>query len=113
MHFYKIDNKVIASIDTLPYAELIPNTSDGAGEKHVPVIKIDGHTVTVSVGSVEHPMLDAHYIMWILLETKNGRQRKSLKPGEKPVATFALTEGDEVIAAYEYCNLLGLWKAEK
>ena len=73
---------------------LVPNTSDGAGEKHVPVIKIDGHTVTVSVGSVEHPMLDAHYIMWIMLETKDGRQRKSLKPGEKPVATFALTEGD-------------------
>ena len=92
---------------------LVPNTSDGAGEKHVPVIKIDGHTVTVSVGSVEHPMLDAHYIMWIMLETKDGRQRKSLKPGEKPVATFALTEGDEVIAAYEYCNLHGLWKAEK
>ena len=92
---------------------LVPNTSDGAGEKHVPVIKIDGHTVTVSVGSVEHPMLDAHYIMWIMLETKDGRQRKSLKPGEKPVATFALTEGDEVIAAYEYCNLHGLWIAEK
>ena len=34
-----------------------------------------------------------------------------LKPGEKPVAVFALTEGDEVVAAYEYCNLHGLWKA--
>ena len=91
---------------------LIPNTSDGAGEKHVPVIKIDSNTVTVTVGSVEHPMLDAHFIMWIMLETKEGRQRKTLRPGEKPVATFALTESDEVIAAYEYCNLHGLWKAE-
>ncbi len=91
---------------------LEPNTTDAAGEKHVPVIKVEGQNVTVTVGSVEHPMLDAHYIMWILLETKEGRQRKSLKPGAKPVATFALTEGDTVIAAYEYCNLHGLWKAD-
>ena len=89
-----------------------PNTTDAAGEKHVPVIKREGQTVTVTVGSVEHPMLEAHYIMWILLETKEGRQRKHLKPGDKPVAVFALTEGDEVVAAYEYCNLHGLWRAE-
>ena len=88
-----------------------PNTTDAAGEKHVPVIEQDGRTVTVTVGSVEHPMLDVHYIEWILLETKEGRQRKTLKPGEKPVATFALTNGDAVVAAYEYCNLHGLWKS--
>ena len=91
---------------------ITPNTTDAAGEKHVPVIKVEGQMVTVTVGSVEHPMLEAHYIEWIMLETKDGRQRKALKPGEKPVATFALTEGDSVVAAYEYCNLHGLWKAE-
>ena len=91
---------------------IAPNTSDGAGEKHVPVLTQDGQTVTVTVGSVEHPMLDAHYIQWIMLETKEGRQRKTLKPGEKPAAVFALTEGDSVVAAYEYCNLHGLWKSE-
>ena len=91
---------------------LIPNTTDAAGEKHVPVIAVNGQTVTVTVGVVEHPMLDAHYITWILLETKAGRQRKTLEPGEKPVAVFALAEGDEVVGAYEYCNLHGLWKAE-
>ena len=90
---------------------LIPNTTDAAGEKHVPVIAVDGSTVTVTIGAVEHPMLDAHYIEWILLETKEGRQRKTLKPGEKPVVVFSLAAGDEVIAAYEYCNLHGLWKA--
>ena len=90
---------------------LVPNTSDGAGEKHVPVISVERNIVTVTVGSVEHPMLEAHYIAWIILETKQGRQRKSLKPGEKPVAKFALTEGDAVVAAYEYCNLHGLWSA--
>ena len=91
---------------------VVPNTSDGAGEKHVPVIAVEGQKVTVTVGSVDHPMLDAHYIQWILLETKEGRQRKTLKPGDKPVAVFMLTEGDEVVAAYEYCNLHGLWKSE-
>jgi len=90
---------------------LVPNTSDGAGEKHVPVIEQDGQIVTVKVGSVEHPMLDAHYIEWIMLETKEGRQRKSLKPGDKPAAVFAITDGDAVVSAYEYCNLHGLWKA--
>ncbi len=90
---------------------LVPNTTDAAGEKHVPVIAADGNTVTVTVGSVEHPMLEAHYIAWILLVTKKGRQRKTLQPGEKPVAVFALTEDDEPVAAYEYCNLHGLWSA--
>ena len=92
---------------------LTPNTSDGAGEKHVPVIEQVGQTVTVKVGSAEHPMLDAHYIEWIMLETKEGRQRKSLKPGDKPTATFAITDGDAVVSAYEYCNLHGLWKASE
>ena len=90
---------------------LVPNTSDGAGEKHVPVITQEGNIVTVSVGSVAHPMLEAHFIQWIILETTAGRQRKELKPGEKPVAVFALTDGDEVVTAYEYCNLHGLWSA--
>ena len=38
--------------------ELIPNTTDAAGEKHVPVITKDGSKVHVAVGAVEHPMLD-------------------------------------------------------
>ena len=92
--------------------ELKPNTSDGAGEKHVPVIERSGNLVTVKVGEVAHPMLDAHYIQWIALETKQGMQRKQLKPGQEPCAVFALVDGDEPVAAYEYCNLHGLWKAE-
>ena len=92
--------------------ELIPNTTDAAGEKHVPVIKADGNCVKVEVGAVAHPMLDAHYITFIVLETSQGYQKKDLKPGEKPEAVFALAEGETVVAAYEYCNLHGLWKAE-
>ena len=69
-----------------------------------------GRDVTVTVGSVEHPMLEEHFIMWVALETKQGAQRKELKPGQAPVVKFALAEGDEVAAVYEYCNLHGLWK---
>ncbi len=50
-------------------------------------------------------------IEWIALETKNGNQRKVLKPGDAPVADFALLPGDEVISCLAYCNLHGLWKA--
>ena len=91
--------------------EIVPNTTDAAGEKHVPVIKQEGNLVTVSVGSVTHPMMEKHYIQWISLQTEQGNQRKALSPDQEPVATFALAPGDKVVAAYEYCNLHGLWKA--
>ena len=111
MKFYKVDNQVIISDKQLTVGtELIPNTTDAAGEKHVPVIEMIGDTVTVKVGSVEHPSLDAHYIEFIVLVTEGGMQMKWLKPGMKPEAVFKVT--DRVVAAYEYCNLHGLWMAK-
>ena len=93
-----------------PMQEIVPNTSDGAVEKHVPVVSRDGNKVTVKVGSVEHPMLPEHFIEWVCLETKKGRQRIALHPGEKPVVEFYLAPDDEPVAAFAYCNLHGLWK---
>ena len=72
---------------------------------------MEGNTVHVKVGSVDHPMLEEHFITWISLQTRQGSQIKYLKPGEAPAADFALTEGDAVEAVYAYCNLHGLWKA--
>lgn len=92
--------------------ELIPNTHDGAGEKHVPVFEVNDNKVYVKVGAEEHPMNVDHYIQWIAIETTSGNQRKCLKPGDKPEACFALCEGDEIVAVYEYCNIHGLWAAE-
>ncbi len=91
--------------------ELVPGTTDGAAEKHLPVYRVEGNLVTVTVGSVEHPMLEEHSIQWVALQTRQGNQRKALKPGEKPAVTFALCDGDEVEAVYAYCDLHGLWKA--
>ena len=90
--------------------ELVPNTSDGAGEKHIPIVAVNGSIVTVNVSTVEHPSIDKHYIQWIAIETENGYQVKNLKPGDKPQAQFVLGEGEKVVAAYDYCNLHGLWK---
>jgi len=71
-----------------------------------------GNKITVAVSSVEHPMLPEHYIMGVYIETKNGGQLHKFAPGDKPEAVFMLADGDEFIAAYEYCNLHGLWKSE-
>jgi len=91
-------------------SELIANTIDASQEKHVPAVKVDGSMVTVTVGSIPHPMEESHYIPFIYLCTKQGGQRKILKPGDAPTAVFMLADGDSPIAAYEYCNLHGLWK---
>lgn len=92
--------------------ELVPGTSDGASEKHVPVIKVEGNTVSVTVGSQLHPSVPEHYIEWILLQTDKGIQKKLLAPGNRPSADFAVMSGERVEAAYEYCNLHKLWKAD-
>ena len=94
-----------------PMKELIAGTVDAAREKHIPVYTVEGNKVSVVVGSVEHPMVDVHYIEWIILETNKGFHKYDLKPGERPRGEFLLTEGEEVVAAYEYCNLHGLWKS--
>lgn len=92
--------------------ELVANTTDGAGEKHVPVFELKDNLVHVKVGETEHPMQDRHYIQWIAIQTTGGNQRKCLKPGDKPEACFALCGGEAVLNVYEYCNIHGLWTAE-
>jgi len=111
MKFYKINDQIIISDKSLSVGEeLTANTVDAAQEKHVPVITITSDEVKVAVGSVEHPSLPAHYIEFIALVTVTGMQMKWLKPGDKPEATFKVNE--KPVAAFEYCNLHGLWMAE-
>lgn len=91
--------------------ELIPNTTEAATEKHLPVItKNENGIVEITVGSTLHPMLPEHYIAWVAIETKEGCQEKELS-GE-PKITFSLSDSDTLIAVYAYCNLHGLWKTE-
>lgn len=132
-----------------PMTELIPNKSDGAGEKHVPVVKaLDKRTLRVEVGSLPHPMTPEHHIKFICIETPSGFQLRRLDPAAPAVAEFACPAGelpivchpdegcacgpecdcdddcsckggdkpcpcvDELIAAYEYCTIHGLWMAD-
>ena len=92
-----------------PMILLKENTTDAAQEKHVPVVEKTSNGYHVRVGSVEHPMLNEHYIQWIELLTPKSVLRCELKPGCKPEATFITNE--ECLCAREYCNLHGLWKA--
>lgn len=90
--------------------ELVANTVDASLEKHVPVVtRIDDCSIKVEVGSVPHPMLPEHHIVFIYLETEHGCQRIDLK--DKPETIFCTCQG-KPIAVYEYCNLHGLWKAD-
>ena len=92
-------------------AELVPGVVEASHEKHIPVAKVEGNLVKVSVGSVEHPMAEEHSILWVYLETDKGGQRKNLEVGKEPVVSFAL-DNEKPIAVYAYCNLHGLWKKE-
>jgi superoxide reductase len=84
---------------------------EASHEKHVPVVKVEGNTVTVEIGSVAHPMTPEHSIEWVYLQTDVGGQRKDLTPNDAPTVSFTLA-GEKPIAVYAYCNLHGLWKTE-
>ena len=90
--------------------ELVPNTVEASGEKHIPVVTVENGVLTVNVGSVDHPMIPEHFIGWVVLRTKNGSQMKYLTPNTPPHAEFLIEDGDEVVEVLEYCNLHGLWK---
>jgi len=107
-----VDSKVPVVCCGKPMKELVPGAVDGALEKHVPAVTVDGKVVKVQIGEVIHPMLAEHYIQFIALETKSGVQIKYLKAGDEPKAEFVLADGDEAVAVYEYCNLHGLWVKE-
>ena len=90
---------------------LEPGTVEASHEKHSPVVKVEGNVVNVEIGSVEHPMIEAHSILWVYLQTDKGGQRKNLEVGKAPKVSFALAD-EKPLAVYAYCNLHGLWKAD-
>ena len=95
-----------------PMMELVANTEEAAFEKHVPVIEEKENEVIVKVGEVAHPMLPEHFIEFIVLHTDQGYKLKHLKPGDAPVASFAILDNEIVFSAYAYCNLHGMWDSK-
>lgn len=90
--------------------ELIPGITEASGEKHIPIYEIDGNVVRVTVGSVEHPMTEEHYIEWICMETDRSIQYAHLNHWDKPKVKFAVSEDDNVRAVYAFCNQHDLWR---
>ena len=90
---------------------LVPNTVEASGEKHIPVVSVEGSKVIVNVGSVDHPMVAEHFIEWVYEEPENGGYRKELHPDSAPHVEFELGS-DKAVAVYAYCNLHGLWKTD-
>ncbi len=84
-------------------------TTDGAKEKHVPVVEKTANGYKVKVGAVAHPMEAAHWIQWIELVADGISYTRFLKPGDAPEAEFCV--GAANVTAREYCNLHGHWKA--
>ena len=110
MKFYKVNNEIVFSKNNmLDLEEINANVVDASHEKHVPVYSATGDKIKVVVGEIVHPMEEAHYIMWIMLEIDNDVLIHYLKPGELPQCEFPYVKGSKI---YAYCNLHGLWKKE-
>lgn len=93
-----------------PMKLMAEGTTDGAAEKHVPVIEKTGNGYKVKVGAVAHPMEEKHWIQWIELVADGISYTRFLKPGDAPEAEFCVSAGN--VTAREYCNLHGHWKAQ-
>ena len=89
--------------------ELIPGAKEGSHEKHIPAVEVHADRVEVNVGSVDHPMVDVHWIEWVQLVTDKGSHRVWLNPGQVPHVSFPIRE-EKPLEVYAYCNVHGLWK---
>jgi superoxide reductase len=89
---------------------VVENATDGATEKHLPVVEKIVGGYKVSVGSTLHPMEEKHYIEWIELLADGISYKAFLKPGMTPIATF-MTDAQKVVVR-ELCTIHGLWRAE-
>ena len=107
----KLEDKSEALVCCGEKMELVSaNTTEAATEKHLPVYEIDGDVINIKVGEVEHPMLDEHYISFIILASDDDYMIKKLKHTDKPEASFPYNSKYNKI--YAYCNLHSLWLTE-
>lgn len=91
---------------------LVADSQDAALEKHVPDVNVIGDRVHVNIGSVDHPMIEEHYIQFICLVTENSYEIHPLQPGDAPACDFVIGDGEVAKTVYAYCNIHGLWKTD-
>lgn len=105
-----LDSGVVPFCCDEEMVELVPNTTEGKSEYHLPVIeKVDDRHVCVKVGKEPHPMLENHFIEFVFVETDRGGFIHYFKPG-KPAEFVCSCSGCDIKAVYAYCNVHGLWK---
>jgi superoxide reductase len=92
-----------------PMELLVAKTQDIGFEKHVPIIDQKESEIIVTVGSIPHPMEEAHYIELIEIIADGKVYKQFLKPGDSPTATFKLTADN--VQSRIYCNVHGLWQS--
>lgn len=90
--------------------ELVPGVSDGAVEKHVPVLCRDGDQVTVQVGATPHPMEEDHSIQIIAAVSGDTATVRLPKPGASPDLRLC-SPGS--VTAYAYCDLHDYWMGKE
>jgi superoxide reductase len=94
-----------------PMEKLEGRSEDIGLEKHLPIVQVTEKGIKATVGSIEHPMEEKHFIQFIEVLTANKICRAELKPGQKPEAFFPV-DIEAVLEVREYCNLHGLWKTK-
>ena len=91
---------------------LEPQAKENEGkEKHVPVIEENANGYKIKVGSVPHPMEEAHYIEWIEIIADGISYKTFLQHNQEPETEFCIKA--EKITARIYCNIHGLWQNQK
>lgn len=116
MNFYKNKNDNFfvqlddEQNDPQDLVQVLVEKHEGDEHKHQPIITKEGRQIKVKIGDIMHPMTLEHHISMIFLKTKHGGQYKLLSYQESPVVTFELSQDDEPLEVYGYCNLHGLWK---
>lgn len=91
--------------------ELVPNSTNAAVEKHMPVLSAENGVLKVCVGEVEHPSIEKHWIPFVAVKAGDLVLRRSINATEKPEAIFPLGDFKGEVEVYAWCNLHGIWKA--
>ena len=106
------DHKVPVMCCGKKMEELVPNSTEAAVEKHIPVPTVENGVLKVSVGEVEHPSIEKHWIPFVAVKASDLVMRREIKATEKPEAIFPIGDFKGEVEVYAWCNLHGLWKAE-
>ena len=96
-----------------PMEEMKPKKEEEGKEKHIPFAErtSDGHLLVKVGEKAEHPMTEAHHIVWIQYCCDGRSGRIWLDPSDKPCATFSI-KPEKGMKLMEYCNIHGLWEGE-